>query len=234
MIRTGLVDQRLGGGFQKGYPTDRNPHPRNDIERPYVYQGDAAPLSKSAYSSPMDYKPFTPSEVVYNDLFGDKTSPDERLYILKQVQQGKVNRQSFIKVPRGLPEVLPPKPKMPVSQPANPAIPGPAVPTTGEGVQLEQEEEAVDVVEPPQIPQTNAEIAASTNRWIHDDSYGHGLLRDVTAGTLGFIAGDVPAAAGAIGTARFIDSFFHTSRQVENTITGNGTGPRHRDIAPAA
>ena len=87
MIKSGLVNQRLGGGFEKGYPHQEYPKGRDEFIRPYVAD-DKTILKKSSYSSPLDYKAVTPSPVDYNDIFGRKSTPDERLYILKQIQQG--------------------------------------------------------------------------------------------------------------------------------------------------
>lgn len=74
MIKSGLVNQKRGGGFEKGYPQQEYPKGKVEVVRPYVAD-DKTILKKSAYSSPMDYKAITPSPVDYNDIFAKKATP---------------------------------------------------------------------------------------------------------------------------------------------------------------
>lgn len=229
MIKSGLVKQKRGGGFEEGYPSQT---PKgNIVERPFVATQSNTVYKKSAYSSPLEYKPTTPSPVVYNDLFGQKTTADERLYILRQIQQGvdKIQRD-FVRVPKGLPEVpsLPAKPILPSTGQPQVLPRPPTVPTLeeDEGIDidgydpqdlLEEEEIAVDVVEGPW--------------YTHTDTLSHRIVRDVTAGTLGFIGGDLPGAATAIAGARVVDEMFHfPASQINQTILSNGSGPRRRKL----
>lgn len=103
MIKAGLVSQKRGGGFEQGYPNQKYPKGRDEFIRPYVNNSDPTILRKSEYSDPMAYKAVTPSPVQYNDLFRKKPTPDERLYILKQIQQGldKVQKGILGKIPGG-------------------------------------------------------------------------------------------------------------------------------------
>lgn len=221
MIRSGLVNQRLGGGFERGYPTDRSRHPRNAMERPAVFASDSTILTPSQYSDPVQYKSVTPSPIFYNDLFGKKLTPDERLYLLRQAQQGtdRIQKQFDKNVPK-----LEAAPVKNVNGfPVQPAVDG----VDGEEL-LEEEETAVDVVDPPPRQESAAEIDRATNEWV-----SRGVLRDAAAGTLGFIVGDVPGAIGAITAAETID-YYWNGGDVNQIIKSNGTGPRQRDIAPAA
>jgi hypothetical protein len=101
MIKSGLVNQKRGGGFEQGYPSQKYPKGRDEFIRPYVNNSDPTILRKSEYSDPMAYKAITPSPVQYNDIFSKKPTPDERLYILKQIQQGldKVQKGLLGKIP---------------------------------------------------------------------------------------------------------------------------------------
>jgi hypothetical protein len=84
MIRSGLVNNRKGGGFQDGYPHQRDNTPRDEIVRPYVDGIDTGMGARS------DLKQIVPKPVSYNQIFGKTTTPDERLYLLKMVQKGMV------------------------------------------------------------------------------------------------------------------------------------------------
>lgn len=95
MIKSGLVNQKRGGGFENGFPQQEYPKGRDEFIRPYV-ANDKTILKKSTFSTPTDYKAFTPSPVQYDDIFARKSTADERLYILKQIQQG------FDKVQKGI------------------------------------------------------------------------------------------------------------------------------------
>jgi hypothetical protein len=86
MIRSGLTNVQKAGYL--GYPHERDRNSRNAVERPFVSVGDATVLHKSDFSDPMAYTTVTPSPVLYNDIFAKRTTADERLYVLKQIQQG--------------------------------------------------------------------------------------------------------------------------------------------------
>jgi hypothetical protein len=81
-----------------------------------------------------DIKQVIPKAVSYNQIFGKKTTPDERLYLLKMVQKG---MKSSPEMKTGLPSVSPPP--LPTAnmndtprQPYNP-------PNVPEGVELEEQ-----------------------------------------------------------------------------------------------
>ena len=82
MIRSGLTNVRKAR-FEEGFPHQRDTA-REIVTRPYVQKED------NNIPQPVDKSPpiMVPSPVVYNDIFGKRTTPDERLYILKQIQQG--------------------------------------------------------------------------------------------------------------------------------------------------
>lgn len=117
MIKSGLVNQKRGGGFEQGYPQQEYPKGRYEVVRPYVAD-DKTILKKSAYSSPLDYKAVTPSPVDYNDIFAKKATPDERLYILKQIQQGldKIQKGILGKIPVSGPPVPVPSAAQPADE----------------------------------------------------------------------------------------------------------------------
>lgn len=121
MIKSGLVNQKRGGGFEQGYPSQKYPKGRDEFIRPYVNNSDPTILRKSEFSDPMAYKAITPSPVQYNDIFRKKPTPDERLYILKQIQQGldKVQKGILGKIP-GAPTVAVPSATAPsATQPSD-------------------------------------------------------------------------------------------------------------------
>ncbi len=81
MIRSGLTNQRKGGGFERGYPHQRDNTPRDEILRPYVDGFDTG-------FGPPTPKQIIPKPVAYSKIFSKKVTPDERLYLLKLVQKG--------------------------------------------------------------------------------------------------------------------------------------------------
>ena len=99
MIRSGLVNNRRGGGFEEGYPHQRDNTPRDEIVRPYVDGIDTGMGTRS------DLKQIIPKPVSYNQIFGKKTTPDERLYLLRMVQKGMVSASA---TKTGMPPVSPP------------------------------------------------------------------------------------------------------------------------------
>jgi hypothetical protein len=82
MIRSGLANTRIGGGFEEGYPHQRNTHTRDDTIRPYVDKID------TGFGKRSDISFVIPTPVSYNQIFTKKATPDERLYLLKLAQQG--------------------------------------------------------------------------------------------------------------------------------------------------
>lgn len=145
MIKSGLVNQKRGGGFEQGYPSQKYPRGRDEFIRPYVDNSDPTILRKSEFSDPMAYKAITPSPVQYNDIFRKKPTPDERLYILKQIQQGldKVQKGILGKIP-GAPTVAVPSATAPsATQPTDEvgqtigAPPGGPPPSGGEGIPID-------------------------------------------------------------------------------------------------
>jgi hypothetical protein len=100
MIRSGLVNTRRGGGFENGYPHQRDNTPRDEIVRPYVDGFD------TGMGKPTDFSFVVPTPVKYTDIFSKRATPDERLYLLKMVQKGieKIGNQ----LEKGLPTLMPP------------------------------------------------------------------------------------------------------------------------------
>lgn len=152
MIKSGLVNQKRGGGFEQGYPSQKYPKGRDEFIRPYVDNSDPTILRKSEFSDPMAYKAITPSPVQYNDIFRKKPTPDERLYILKQIQQGldKVQKGILGKIP-GAPTVAVPSATAPsATQPSDEvgqtigAPPSGPPPSGGEGIPIDDVPDALD------------------------------------------------------------------------------------------
>lgn len=100
MIRSGLANQQRGGGFEKGYPHQRDNTPRDEILRPYVDGFD------TGMGKPSNFEVLVAKPVSYNQIFGKKTTPDERLYLLKMVQKG--IKSSVAEMGKGLPKLSPP------------------------------------------------------------------------------------------------------------------------------
>jgi hypothetical protein len=122
MIRSGLANVQNAGYL--GYPHDREKNPRNDVERPFVSIGDETILKKSDLSDPLANSVTVPAPIMYNDIFAKRTTPDERVYVLKQIQQGleKIQKGLLGKESRQVPTLPLP------SQPGN----GPTFPPAGQ------------------------------------------------------------------------------------------------------
>ena len=99
MIHSGLVNQRRGGGFEKGYPNQRVNHPRDQEIRPWVSGFDLPVMEKSQYATPSapegTSKVGVPvkasAQVFYNDIFGKSLSPSAKYYLsllVKRVARG--------------------------------------------------------------------------------------------------------------------------------------------------
>jgi hypothetical protein len=104
MIRSGLVNQRRGGGFEEGFPHQRDNNPRDEVIRPYVDGID------TGFGTRSDISQIIPTPVSYDDIFGKKATPSERLYLFKMSQKSKkAPRLSMRAEMQGLPEAIPPK-----------------------------------------------------------------------------------------------------------------------------
>jgi len=225
MIKSGLVNRRLGGGFEKGYPHERDTS--NVVERPAVFKQDGTVMAKSTYASPLENKVILPEQIVYGKLFGKGLTADERLYILRQIQDHTKNQRSRGIEKRGRPrreagrvrgienekKPLPAFPAVPA--PGVPGIPAedqpPIQPDTDEVNPLDQELYAEQVVTPP---------------WLFTQA--RGALRNASAATAGFILGDIGGIVPAIETAYEVDKFYNPEYFIEETIASNGDGPIDR------
>ncbi len=90
MIRSGLVNQRMGGGFEKGYPHEKGS--TNETLRPYVDGFD------TGYGTRSDFQTVA-LPVTYANIFSKKLTADERLYIVRQVQQGRLKDMQGLPLP---------------------------------------------------------------------------------------------------------------------------------------
>lgn len=92
MITSGLVNQRRGGGFEKGFPHARSAL-GSEFIRPAVSSFDMPILEKSSFASPktdLAISQSTPLQVNYRDIFQKTATPDERYYnqnLLKQLSR---------------------------------------------------------------------------------------------------------------------------------------------------
>ena len=94
MIHSGLVNQRRGG-YEQGYPFQRNNHPRDQTIRPWVSGFDLPVMEKSAYATPSAPTGSTKigvpvkasAEVMYKDIFGKTASPDVKFYLAQLVKR---------------------------------------------------------------------------------------------------------------------------------------------------
>jgi hypothetical protein len=143
MIRSGLANVQKSG--YKGYPNERDPDARKKVERPFAAVGDETVLQKTDYSDPMANPITVPEPIMYNDIFAKRTTPDERVYVLKQIQQGLEKIQKGIlgkESAQVKPLPLPRQPGdiieiLPARRPVDPPVPTtdgsvePAVPATG-------------------------------------------------------------------------------------------------------
>lgn len=136
MIKSGLTNVQKAGYL--GYPHERDKNPRDRMERPFVALGDSTVMRKSDFSDPMAIKAITPAPVLYDDIFAKRTTADERLYILRQIQQGldKIQRGILSKGGVQAPQMpLPTQPGgiIPPPPPGAPTQPGEPQPPTMPG-----------------------------------------------------------------------------------------------------
>jgi hypothetical protein len=84
MLRSGLVNQHRAR-FEEGFPHERNNHPRDKLIRPYVQDEVYPTLKRGRYTEPeLPFNDPNPVQPKYIDIFGKKTTPDERLYLYKE------------------------------------------------------------------------------------------------------------------------------------------------------
>jgi CRISPR/Cas system-associated exonuclease Cas4 (RecB family) len=201
MIRSGLVNQRKGGGFQQGFPHQRDNTPRDEVLRPYVDGFD------TGMGKPSNPKVVIPQRVSYAKIFSKNTTPDERLYLLKMVEKGvkKISEQldkgrpdvESLPLPgnqNGGPTLINPNPAdipnpPPVENPPDPNLPddGDSFPGVTDVTSVApvgfpdlikaedlyaDELKAQDVVFPPLHEPTYEENEKHTIDWMNDIPYG--------------------------------------------------------------
>jgi len=84
MIRSGLVNQHRAR-FEQGFPHERNNHPRDAMERPFVQEKTYPVLNKGQYAQPeLPINAPDPVQPGIIDIFGKKTTPDERMYLYRE------------------------------------------------------------------------------------------------------------------------------------------------------
>jgi len=177
MIRSGLVNQHKGDGFNKGFPHQRNNNARDETIRPYVDTID------TGFGKPSDIKQTAPAAVKYRQIFTKSATPDERLYLLKQAQLGISKQTSIRREPVPMPSAAPPTlPSQPPEQPVGEAVPAEVddnampeliaeTPTSEQGFfpeepLFDEEMRAEDVVYPPIHQETFAEDERAQEDWI--------------------------------------------------------------------
>lgn len=84
MLRSGLVNQHRAR-FEEGFPHERNNHPRDILIRPFVQTEIYPILKRGRYTEPeLPVNDPNPVQPKYIDIFGKKTTPDERIYLYKE------------------------------------------------------------------------------------------------------------------------------------------------------
>lgn len=176
MIRSGLVNNRRGGGFENGYTHQRDNTPRDEIVRPYVDGFD------TGMGTPTNFSFVVPKPVTYADIFSKRATPDERLYLLKMVQKGVSQIASSLNKGRPKMESIPLTSSSnmpPVDMPPKDDGSGGSVTPTVENsdfmigedtaVIVKDEIEASDVVFAPVHQITFKEEDTALNKWINAD-----------------------------------------------------------------
>jgi hypothetical protein len=132
MIRSGLVNQRRGGGFEKGYPGEYKPD-NTTIVRPYVDTIDKGLGARS------DISQVAPLAVSYDKIFGKTLSPDERMYIVREIEQGRQGQMEGIPLPERSEQPI-------VAEPVNPGAPAGSYPDSAIDIEDDYQSMGNDVV----------------------------------------------------------------------------------------
>jgi hypothetical protein len=241
MIRSGLVNQRRGGGFEKGFSSDhdamnRYRHEINDVEvKPKVG------ISKQTlFSQPQsEISTTTSNETVYRDIFGKTTTADERFYIwsflnreLKQL--GGLRNRLFppsSQVPSGLPATEPTPGQGSIPQPTTETSPPPLYNDQNEDFEfvetispdLETEELAQDLVD--QFTSTYADVVNGSNRGIVSHSeYPSSASMDVDTDTVTISSDAVPSLMGSTTT----EGSFASTVSISNGSSGSSRSSHSR------
>lgn len=84
MLRSGLVNQHRAR-FEEGFPHERNNHPRDALERPYVQDTAYPILKKGEFAKPeLPVNAPNPIQSKYIDIFGKETTPDQRMFLYRE------------------------------------------------------------------------------------------------------------------------------------------------------
>lgn len=172
MIKSGLVNQRKGGGFEEGYPHERDARNVYDI-RPYVDSID------TGFQKPSDFSIIIPKAVSYAHIFSKKLTPSEKVFLAKQVKRGlKSASRPARKAYTGKDDYeeeakpLPDKPEPEFATPEEPAPKEPSLAQQLSGVDEQgnddlynEELEAEDVVYPPAPRETFDEQEEAEMMW---------------------------------------------------------------------
>ena len=145
MLRSGLVNQHRAR-FEEGFPHERNNHPRDALERPYVQQASYPILKKGDYAQPeLPADDPNPIQTKYIDLFGKKTTADERLYLYREFFRAAKKFGAIPGQPTG--------PSNANGRPGNmPPPPGPQNPPAAPGEQPPPEGQPPGDQTPPDVP----------------------------------------------------------------------------------
>jgi len=183
MIHSGLVNQRRGGGFQEGYPSQRNNHPRDQTMRPWVSGFDLPIMEKSAYATPeapagtskMGVQVNVPKEVRYHDIFGKTASADVKYYLsqlLKRVSRGGGGMGSggFNTGQMGGPQRPTGQTRLTPGQNPQPGLP-PEAPGEQGGVPVKAEIVTESITKPDISEQNNYEVVNLENEMKAEDMF---------------------------------------------------------------
>ena len=152
MLRSGLVNQHRAR-FEEGFPHERNNHPRDVLARPFVEDRTFPILPKSWYAEPeLPVNAPDPIQPKYDDIFGKKTTPDERIYLYREffnaAKKAGILGQPARPTNAGLgPGVM--NPPAPTAQPV-PPTPPPKKPEEGGGAGEEPEPAVKEEVGAPE------------------------------------------------------------------------------------
>lgn len=240
MIRSGLVNQRKGGGFEEGFPHERDARNIYDI-RPYVDSMD------TGFQKPSDFSIIIPKAVSYAHIFSKKLTPSEKVFLARQVKRGlKRAARTVRKVYTGKDEFDEAKPlpdsteygeeKAPVEEPSLQKL------LSSEDTAWEdefatrddlykEELEAADVVYPPAPRETFAEMEDAEMDWENGELPSEDVVMDRKSVESDDIAiTKENSFGGKIIRVKKRRAEKYTPRLLQNlnAVRSNGVGPRAR------
>lgn len=244
MIKSGLVNRRLGGGFEEGFPHERDG--RNSVLiRPYVDSND------TGYAEPSDFSIIIPKPVSYAQIFAKELTPSERAYMAKQLKRGFKRQRIKRKVYEKDDTVLEPDaPDTPEIEPGQEPEPKKELALELEGddnwekewelrnelnneMSNGAEKESYNIVYPTPHEETYAEEERAEKMWedrvidtemtdVVENRHTHTSNDDIVMDSVHeFGGGTIPKVVSKVKTV--------SKSQITNTIQSNGVGPLRRE-----